>query len=111
MIYVISATGTEFVKIGKAKNPVSRLKTLQTGIPMTLAILAVADWNDEYEGRLHGLLRQFHVRGEWYRSCDNISSLIKHMQSGAYDPIAWIDRLYSTSAASRRLARVLSIAR
>lgn len=107
MVYVISATGTEFVKIGIGRNPVSRMRELQTGQPMLLVLLAAADWPNSAERRIHRVLHSSRVRGEWFLMDERIKSLIAHIQAGDPDPKAWL----TTLSAPHRLARVLKIAR
>ena len=107
MIYVISAIGISHVKVGVARNPVSRLRKLQTGQPLKLVILALADWPNQSERRIHRVLRAERVRGEWFVRCDKIARLISHMQRCDTGPEQWLETL-STPA---RLARILRIAR
>ena|SRR3990167_5987570 len=107
MIYVISATSTEFVKIGLARNPITRMRELQTAQPTLLVLLASADWPNISERRIHAVLRKHRTRGEWFTMNDDIGRLIKHMQAGDRGPKAWL----TTLASPPRLARILSIAR
>ena len=104
MIYVISAVGTEYVKIGIAKNPIKRMNDLQIGVPMLLVLIAVADWPHAMEKRIHRVLADHRVRGEWFANCDKIASMINHMQRGVSADI-WIATLLPPS----RLAKVLAI--
>ncbi|MFI6560365.1 GIY-YIG nuclease family protein [Streptomyces sp. NPDC050534] len=62
--YLIGADGTHLVKIGIAKDPMRRLKELQTGQPMALHLLwsAVGD----YERDLHIHFAAHRIRGEWF---------------------------------------------
>ena len=106
MIYVISASETRFVKIGIAANPVSRLRHFQTGIPMTLVLLATADWPHSFERRFHRALRQHHVRGEWFEMCPKINRLIEHMQSGTLTADDWLASLSPPSRLRAALAAV-----
>lgn len=105
MIYVISA-GPEYVKIGVSKT-LQRISDLQCGCPLPLAYLALADWPNKDERRIHRVLRSIHVRGEWFRREALIDSLIKHMHAGDTNANAWL----STLSAPARLARVLRLAR
>ena len=107
MIYVIHATGTRFVKIGVAKNPVQRMRLFQTGQPTKLVILALADWPNSQERRIHRVLIGQRVEGEWFVINEHIDSLINHMRSGADSPGEWL----STFAVPSRLSKILSIAR
>lgn len=62
--YLIAADGTHLVKIGIAKDPMRRLKELQTGQPMDLHLL----WSiaGDYESDLHVHFAVYRVRGEWF---------------------------------------------
>ena len=68
-IYAIGASGTSLVKIGYAKNVERRLRTLQTGHPFVLQVLA----SIAVDADAQGIERQVHVflagerrRGEWF---------------------------------------------
>ncbi|MGW2048608.1 GIY-YIG nuclease family protein [Streptomyces sp. NPDC001858] len=62
--YLIAADGTQLVKIGIAKDPMRRLRELQTGQPMDLHLL----WSmaGDYERDLHVHFDVYRVRGEWF---------------------------------------------
>lgn len=79
MIYAIRALGTNLIKFGKAKNPQDRICTLQTGCPVDLALIAIADWPDVEERRAHIYLDSEHSRGEWFRDGDKARRLIDCM--------------------------------
>jgi hypothetical protein len=62
--YLVTAEGSHLVKIGVAKDPKSRLKSLQTGQPMDLYLM----WSVEgdYEHALHARFAEYRHRGEWF---------------------------------------------
>lgn len=62
--YLVAADGTHLVKIGIAKDPMRRLRELQTGQPMDLRLL----WSiaEDYERDLHVHFDAYRVRGEWF---------------------------------------------
>lgn len=62
--YLIGADGSPLVKIGYASDPRKRLKSLQTGQPMTLSLLWTQPGN--YESALHQRFAEHQVRGEWF---------------------------------------------
>ena len=62
--YLVAADGTHLVKIGIAKDPMRRLKELQTGQPMELRLLWSVAGN--YENDLHVHFAAYRVRGEWF---------------------------------------------
>ena len=105
MVYVISDC-CGHVKIGVAKNPINRLKALQTGMPTKLVILACADWPNSYERRIHRVLHASRLQGEWFSAGTPTDSLAKHMQAGL--PID--DWLRSLAPTPSRLARILRLA-
>ena len=104
MIYIIAAAGSPFVKIGKSRG-IGRLDDLQVGCPYQLAYLAIADWPDSDEKKIHRVLRHSRERGEWYRRGVDVDRLINHMHSGlSFD--AWLNE-----RTPKRLARILKFAR
>ncbi len=62
--YLVAAEGSHLVKIGIAKDPMRRLRELQTGQPMELRLL----WSvaGAYEHDLHVHFAAYRVRGEWF---------------------------------------------
>lgn len=69
-IYVVSATGTEFYKIGytTSSDPASRMRDFRTGSPYDLSLIAVYPTGDVIltEQRIHSTLQERYVRGEWF---------------------------------------------
>ena len=82
MIYAIQM-GNGPVKIGKAKNPRSRLRELSTGSPYVLKLLAAVDWHDSNERLLHQYLRFYRLRGEWFEPSDEVLTVVERMESGS----------------------------
>lgn len=111
MIYVIHAEGTDFYKVGKSDgNGKLRIATLQTGCPHSLKLMAIADWPDSIEFRIHAFLtrKETHVRGEWFRASEHLSALISAMECG--DIENWLNYLRRISLAPKRLTRVMALA-
>lgn len=54
-----------YVKIGKSRDPVSRVNNLQTSSPTKLRTLFILEGDRERE--LHALFAEYRVRGEWFR--------------------------------------------
>ena len=65
MIYFIQAGGGA-VKIGFAKDVQKRFVALQTGNHETLKLLKEIAGEKELEQEIHTLVKNYHVRGEWY---------------------------------------------
>jgi uncharacterized protein YozE (UPF0346 family) len=54
-----------YVKIGKSRDPVSRVNNLQTSSPTKLRTLFILEGDRERE--LHAVFAEYRVRGEWFR--------------------------------------------
>jgi len=67
-VYLISAVGTEYVKVGRSQSfPSKRVQDMQTANPHELRLLAWTEGAYEYEElRLHQKYATFRVRGEWF---------------------------------------------
>ncbi len=79
-MYVYIIKSLDLYKIGKAKKPEERLKALQTGNPIQLELQYTKKSQKplELESRLHNhkLLKEYRVRGEWFRIPDNVLKYI-----------------------------------
>lgn len=74
-VYFIS-TESGPIKIGKAKNVVGRLKTLQTSSPEKLSVMGVYFGPQGIEHSLHGKFADLRIKGEWYRREESLLSFI-----------------------------------
>ena len=75
MIYFITQGG-EYVKIGVAINPESRMAELQTGNPVELKLWLVLPGGLKEERLLHHKLGASRVRGEWFVLNDDLKRII-----------------------------------
>lgn len=108
MIYAIHAVGTQFVKFGRAGNPIQRLAGLQTAVPYDLKMIACASWPDEEEPLIHIHLSESHVRGEWFKRDQTVEKIIGLLRDGQNGLSEWqrISRAGNNRPlAMRRLAR------
>lgn len=66
MVYFI--TDGIYIKIGKSKKPLKRIKNLQTSNPKTLKFLYLFDCKDIYEKKLHECLKPYKTisNNEWF---------------------------------------------
>ena len=64
MIYFI--TDGKSIKIGKSKDPLKRLRRLQTGNASPLSITAIFNLPDKWERRIHKLCKFDRDGGEWF---------------------------------------------
>ena len=67
-LYIIQTDETGAIKIGRSKNPLSRVKQLQTGSPYKLKLLLILENQGSMEKELHRRLKPFkqNCRGEWF---------------------------------------------
>lgn len=84
-LYVIGDTEGRFIKIGIAKEPASRLASLQTGCPHKLILLAVFNIpNLKAEKKLHEALSPYRLQGEWFELTGEVSATIKSLYLSYY---------------------------
>jgi len=55
-----------YVKFGRARNPYTRVRELQTGCPLHLELWAAVDLDDRNEFRIHSAFSEYRLRGEWF---------------------------------------------
>jgi DNA-binding XRE family transcriptional regulator len=70
-IYLIRSG--DFVKIGKADDPIARWQNIQTGCPTTVELLGWIEADASEERRLHERFAAHRQRGEWFRWCKEIA--------------------------------------
>lgn len=107
MIYAIHASGTKAVKFGVTRNMERRLAAHQVSCPLKLVVLAVVDWPNHAELRIHNLLRRQCIRGEWFKYDGLAISIIDAMLAGADASV--LDSL-SVQPSQHRLDRVTQYA-
>jgi hypothetical protein len=76
MSYVYFVTDGEYLKVGFSKSPKSRVKGLQTANPRELRTVAIIEGDELKESEIHARLNAHHVRGEWFRHCEEVDRLI-----------------------------------
>lgn len=77
IIYFIASAETSRVKIGfTTGNPNARLKTLQTGSPTKLTLLAVRSGTMDDEQWLHREFADERLHGEWFDSSDRLVAFL-----------------------------------
>lgn len=71
------------IKIGKAKNPRSRLSDLQVSSPFKLVPrLLVCD--QDLERRFHEMFSRLYIRGEWFNPGNHLTEYISHARKSAW---------------------------
>lgn len=86
MIYVIGTDdGAGLVKIGWAGDVGRRLKALQAGSPVRLAVLAVADGPRRSETMLHHKCATARAHGEWFRREPCVEAVIGDIRAAVVE--------------------------
>lgn len=65
-VYFVQEKGTGRIKIGKAKDPLSRMRTLQTGNQEKLQIIALFPDMGDTEAKMHEKFAKHRLNGEWF---------------------------------------------
>lgn len=65
-VYFVGEEANGAVKIGKARDPISRLRGLQTGNPRRLTIERLIYGDEVVERLLHAYFRPHRLYGEWF---------------------------------------------
>lgn len=76
-VYFIRNPETRSVKIGWSEDPESRLRTLQTANEVELILEAVLPGSESTERSLQDRWSDYHIRGEWYASNDELEDFIR----------------------------------
>ena len=67
------------IKIGKAIDPHVRMRDLQIGNPDKLTLLFYVNGGYRLENRVHALLYDFRIQGEWFEDCKQLREVMKSL--------------------------------
>ncbi len=90
MLYAIRLGDDGPIKIGRAKNPKSRIGGLQVACPYPLRLLAECDWHDSNELIIHHHLRHSYMRGEWFEPTEDVLAVVSYMRGDDFDGLAGV---------------------
>jgi hypothetical protein len=85
-VYFVGAPGR--IKIGYTVHPEKRLQSLQQIDMERLTSLAVIHGTRVTERQLHDLLRDYHIRGEWFKDCPEVRAVMARAIAGEFAPFA-----------------------
>ena len=86
-VYFAKAGDTAAVKIGFAKDPVSRIRDMQISIPDILVpIRIIQNGTKQTERALHCHYLEFHIRGEWFRFHESMLTIDPFNDLSSNDP-------------------------
>lgn len=80
-VYAIQEGEDGPIKIGSAKDPDERLKTLQCGNSSKLHGLAAWEAPPEHERAIHGAFAHLRLHGEWFRPTEGLLCFIYFMDA------------------------------
>lgn len=81
------------VKIGISFNPVARLRTIQTGHPTQLRLLAIDYGGAKKEAELHRLFGNCRLNGEWFSITSSLRRRIEGLAGTLDDRLAEVRHL------------------
>lgn len=84
VIYVIRDIKSSSLKVGKSRNPESRLRSHQTSNPNKLELIFQHSGYAEDEVMLHEKLKDagFHIHGEWFADSQEVLNIVqKHFEN------------------------------
>lgn len=106
-VYAIKADSNH-IKIGKSKNPKQRLRSLSTGTPHELELLAKSSVSNatEAEKRLHEKYEEYRTNGEWFKvEPDVFQEVVNDVEK--YNQIGTTDKNPNTDNESAERYRML----
>lgn len=89
MIYFIESRRAKAIKIGLARDPEKRLRTLQTASPTKLRLIATCPGGPREEMLMHRRFASIRLRGEWFRATRELYEFASGCNAGrhrAYRP-------------------------
>jgi len=77
LTYFVQAGKEGPIKIGRSKNPVKRMKTIQADSWLDCFLLGLSTEREKY---LHERFKQHHIRGEWFSPSNEILEYISSLE-------------------------------
>lgn len=84
-VYFIVCRDADRIKIGYAKNPRARLRSLQSMCPLPLELLLSVEGTPALERQFHTFFFDVHVRDEWFRFSPVVRRIIDDLIAGEFD--------------------------
>lgn len=78
-VYFIGSKEQGIVKIGYSKNPLQRLKQLQTSSPYFLELFGTVEGDLITEQELQDQFSHYNMVGEWFEYSSELEGFIEHM--------------------------------
>lgn len=106
--YVLQMDGPgALIKIGRTKNPKSRLATLRTGLPWPCRVVALV--GSDVERDLHQLLKEHRAQGEWFHPSEKLRNwLVTAAEEGRLVKQSVVDQAYINAVIKPRIREYLN---
>lgn len=88
-VYFVECAGR--IKIGHSKDAPKRIRSLRTGAPDVLKILATVPGSRNFEQAIHKELAQWRVRLEWFEDRPSVRLLMERIVSEGYEAIGFVE--------------------
>jgi len=82
-VYFIQQINGGPIKIGKANDPLARLKILQAGNPNQLVLIGVCKASHMGEKLFHKLFDKYSLGREWFEPCEELLIFLDNLPTGA----------------------------
>ena len=79
--FIQAATGTGLIKIGYSNDCEARLRSMQTGSPIQLTLLAVLPGSRKREQQVHRYWSVYRAHGEWFQPDTRLLAEIAQIQA------------------------------
>ncbi len=76
-IYFIASEGR--IKVGVTRNVKSRIASFNTNNGAPIELIGTIDGDVEMERAIHYRLREFNLKGEWFKDCAEVRSLMEFL--------------------------------
>ena len=81
VVYILYSHVHQAIKVGYASDISSRISTIQISTPEKLSLMFTFEGGKELEQYFHDRLKQFHIKGEWFKYNQFVKDfLLKYQQ-------------------------------
>jgi len=81
-VYFVAAPGR--IKVGFTRKPERRLTALRRADMEELTVIAIIDGERALEKKLHAILAEHQLRGEWFKDCERVREIITEAVAGKH---------------------------
>lgn len=111
MIYFIREAAGGRIKIGFAVDPWSRMKSLQTGAPCDLEMMAIQAGDRKAERDLHRKFAADRLRGEWFQASPPLTAYVASLDKPCLRAESRRSRVFWGGKTDQELAAMVGVSR